>query len=162
MLESCLAPVVAQSGKVRHRFKVLLPQSRNRKKYDFAHYWVSGRHCVFNNWLEKLIRSLRSITGIVTVARELWQKGQHKEALGLLYRGAISWVITEEVAEIEESDTELDCVRRVHGGKVPEINGYFERLTRTWMGAAYGGVFPKEEGMEAIWSDWPFGGRRRR
>ncbi len=96
---------------------------------------------------------------LVAAARALWVEGRQKDSLGLLYRGAISWLVTQEVASISESDTELDCVRRLKEGEQKTLIAPFEELTSVWMGAAYGRVFPQDDLMEKIFSAWPFRGR---
>ena len=93
---------------------------------------------------------------LVEVARELWSQGRHKEALGLLYRGAISSLVTRQLVDIDESDTEMDCLDRVLIIGDPASPLYFEVLTTAWMGQAYARQSPDEETMQRIWSQWPF------
>lgn len=97
---------------------------------------------------------------VISTARHLWSQGQEKEALGLLYRASIGWLVEEDVVEIQESDTELDCVRRMKREKGSSLTPIFEKLTRHWMGAAYGGRFPADHQMEEVFTNWPFQGRR--
>jgi len=94
---------------------------------------------------------------LVEVARDLWEKGKRKEALGLLYRGAISSLVTRQLVDIEESDTEMDCLRRVIVSGEPASPQYFEALTTAWMVQAYALRSPDDELMQRIWSQWPFG-----
>jgi len=98
---------------------------------------------------------------VVAAARQLWLEGRAREAMSLLYRGAISWIVAEEVAEISESDTELDCVKRMRISADSPLVTRFETLTRLWMGTAYGGHLPQEDQLESVWSDWPFKGVRQ-
>ena len=94
--------------------------------------------------------------------RELWEAGQYQEALGLLYRGAISSLVTRQVVEIEESDTEMDCLRRVEAlGEVANA-GYFKRLSRAWISQAYARRVPDAETVSQLLADWPFDERRGR
>ena len=62
---------------------------------------------------------------VPAAAWELWRQGRHQEALGLLYRGAISRVIEVGRVEIQESDTEGDCVRRVDQAGAAAHPDYF-------------------------------------
>ena len=94
---------------------------------------------------------------LVEVAQELWNQGLRKEALGLLYRGAISSLITRQLVDIEESDTEMDCLHRVLSTGEPAYPQYFEALTTAWMMQAYALSSPNDELMQRIWSQWPFG-----
>ena len=99
---------------------------------------------------------------LVEAARRLWGEGQRKEALGLLYRGAISSLVSGQVVEIEESDTEMDCLRRVTGKGQAAHAGYFEILTEAWISEAYARQSPDEGTVERLWAEWPFGERRKR
>ena len=67
---------------------------------------------------------------VPAAAWALWQQGRHQEALGLLYRGAISRVIELGRVEIQESDTEGDCLRRVDAGRAGGASGIFPRHHR--------------------------------
>ncbi|MDB4508193.1 hypothetical protein N9051_01275 [Akkermansiaceae bacterium] len=92
---------------------------------------------------------------VPTEARKLWDAGQKREALALLYRGAISSLVSRDLVEIEESDTEMDCLRRLREKPVGE-SGYFENLTQLWIGIAYAKVTPEESQAVQLWSTWPF------
>lgn len=104
---------------------------------------------------EKLPRSL------VETARALWEKGKYHEALSLLYRGAISSLVSRQVVEIEESDTELDCLRRVLGQGESAHADYFRTLTEAWISEAYARRTPEESVARRLLSEWPFGERGR-
>lgn len=98
---------------------------------------------------------------VIDVARKLWREGRHHEALGLLYRSAISFLVARQLVEIGESDTELACLRRVsEAGEVAHAS-YFERLTEAWISEAYAGRTPGEQTAAALWQDWPFEGREK-
>lgn len=88
-------------------------------------------------------------------AMELWLAGRKQEALGLLYRGAISRLIETARLEIAESDTESDCLRRVAAGS-PVYEGYFGGLTRVWMRLAYARITPHDQEVGELCSAWPF------
>ncbi len=91
----------------------------------------------------------------------LWKQGRHQEALGLLYRGAISRVIELGRVEIRESDTEGDCLRRVDEAGAAVHPEYFRGITGVWMRLAYAGVFPDEETVGNLCRQWPFIERRK-
>ncbi len=86
----------------------------------------------------------------------LWKQGLRHEALGLLYRGTISKVIEVARVEIQESDTEGDCLRRVDRVGAAANPEYFRCLTQVWMGLAYGGREPVEAEIEQLCRSWPF------
>ena len=89
-------------------------------------------------------------------AWRLWQQGRRQEALGLLYRGAISRAIEHGRVEIHQADTEGDCLRRVEQAGAPAHPGYFRGLTRVWIALAYAGQAPADAAVEALCRDWPF------
>jgi len=94
---------------------------------------------------------------VPTAAWMLWQQGRHQESLGLLYRGAISRVIQSGQVEIQESDTEGDCLRRVEQVGTAVHPGYFRGITGAWSQLAYAGVSPPDAQVEALCREWPFG-----
>jgi hypothetical protein len=97
---------------------------------------------------------------IPSAALALWRQGRHREALGLLYRGAISRVIESARVEIRESDTEGDCLRRVEQAGEVARPEYFRGITGAWTRLAYAGRPPADVEMEALCRQWPFGERR--
>lgn len=94
---------------------------------------------------------------VPTAAWALWQQGRHQEALALLYRGAISRVIEIGRVDIQESDTEGDCVRRVETVGHAAHPEYFRGLTGVWIRLAYAGVNPADTEVHALCQQWPFG-----
>ena len=97
---------------------------------------------------------------IPAAALVLWRQGRHQEALGLLYRGAISRVIETARVEIRESDTEGDCLRRVEQAGATAQPDYFRGITGAWMRQAYARLDPDEVEIEALCKQWPFAERR--
>ena len=94
---------------------------------------------------------------IVGAARFAWNENRKKEALSLLYRGALSWLVESAQSPIRESDTEIDCLG--HARATPAAQGHFrymETLTVTWIGIAYGRLEPNEDDMEQLLQGWPF------
>jgi hypothetical protein len=89
--------------------------------------------------------------------RSLWLLGRPHEALGLLYRAAISRVITLARVEIQPSDTEGDCLRRVDLAGPAAYPDYFRGLTDVRIRLAYAGGFPVERELDALCRQWPYG-----
>ncbi|MDB4399877.1 DUF4129 domain-containing protein [Akkermansiaceae bacterium] len=92
---------------------------------------------------------------ILATAKKFWAEGRKKDALGLLYRGAISSMVSRDLVEIEESDTESECLRRLNGKDLPEYP-YFATLTNAWVSMAYAKEDPDEGTMGQLWEEWPF------
>jgi hypothetical protein len=97
---------------------------------------------------------------VPAAALALWRQGRHHEALGLLYRGAISRVIEAGRVEIRESDTEGDCLRRVEQAGSAAQPDYFRGITGAWTRLAYAGRRPEDLEVETLCRQWPFGERR--
>lgn len=93
-------------------------------------------------------------------ALKWWREGRHHDALCLLYRGAIARVIRGAGVEIQESDTEGDCLRRVDRAGERAHPRYFRGLTAAWMVIAYAGRRPADAEVEALCASWPFDERR--
>lgn len=98
---------------------------------------------------------------LVQTARRLWEEGRKKEALGLLYRGAISALVAGQIVEIEESDTEIDCLRRVTGAGEVAHASYFQVLTEAWISEAYARRTPDDQTVNVLCGNWPFGEERK-
>lgn len=90
----------------------------------------------------------------------LWLEGRHQQALGLLYRGSISRIVEIGRVEIEESDTEGDCLRRVQQGGAALHPEYFQDLTGIWIRQAYAGQQAADSEVRGLCGRWPFGERR--
>ena len=88
-------------------------------------------------------------------ALRLWQAGEPRLALGLLYRGALAHLIATDGIELRESDTEGDCVRQVAASGVRTKAGFFGQLTSAWERAAYAGRPPDMEQGRLLCADWP-------
>ena len=77
---------------------------------------------------------------IGAAARELWDRGEHRAALALLYRGLLSRLAHGYEVPIRDSSTEGDCLMlaaRILDARRIE---YATRLVRTWQRAIYGGL----------------------
>lgn len=87
-------------------------------------------------------------------ARELWLAGQASEAMGLLYRAALSRLIGRQGLEIEPGDTERDCVERVRRKGMGATAEFFERITRAWLVCAYSRTRPADEVALELCERW--------
>ncbi len=87
---------------------------------------------------------------IGAAARTLWQRGEHRAALSLLYRGALSRLVHTHAVPIRAASTEGDCLRlaRGHLGDAPER--FFAQLVTAWQLAVYGGRLPEADQVLAL------------
>jgi hypothetical protein len=73
-------------------------------------------------------------------ARTLWDGGDRREALALLYRGLLSRLAHVHGAAIRDSSTEGDCLEQASRHLDAERAAYAARLVGTWQRAVYGGA----------------------
>lgn len=93
---------------------------------------------------------------IVAAARAAWAGGDFKEALSLLYRGSLSWLVTRRRVPISDSDTEEECLTHVIMAGAQSESDYFRQLTGAWVQAAYARLPVSNAEMNALCDSWPF------
>jgi hypothetical protein len=91
---------------------------------------------------------------IAAAALELCAQQRLREALGLLYRGALSQLVHQHRVEVRAGDTEEDCLRRVAARGESSTTGYFAALVGAWQQAAYAGRAPAQPAAESLCRDW--------
>ena len=91
---------------------------------------------------------------VAGAAAALVREGRLREALSLLYRGALSVLVHRNHVPLAEGDTEGDCVRAARAALPEAAAEYFARLVQTWTGAAYAERLPDPAGAAALCRDW--------
>jgi uncharacterized protein DUF4129 len=91
---------------------------------------------------------------VAGTAAQLARDGKLREALSLLYRGALSVLVHRDHVPLAEGDTEGDCLRAAQQALPGDASGYFGRLVRAWQAAAYAGRLPGIAEAEALARDW--------
>ena len=76
---------------------------------------------------------------IGAAARALWDRGEHRAAQALLYRGLLSRLAHVHQVPIKDSSTEGDCLTLAARTLDASRLDYIARLIRTWQRATYGG-----------------------
>ena len=80
---------------------------------------------------------------IGAAARALWDRGDHRAALALLYRGLLSRLVHRHRVPIMDSSTEGDClVLAANHLTEASRRDYVSRLIRIWQRAVYGSQDP--------------------
>jgi Domain of unknown function (DUF4129) len=79
---------------------------------------------------------------IGSAARELWDSGEHRAALSLLYRGLLSRLVHVHNIPIRDSSTEGDTLELAASRMREDKRDYVTRLIRVWQHAVYGGQAP--------------------
>ncbi|SEQ66408.1 hypothetical protein SAMN03080615_02252 [Amphritea atlantica] len=87
-------------------------------------------------------------------ARKLIAEGAFREALSLLYRGALVYLVTQEHIEIPDSATEGECEQLVIDHRSASEADFFKSLTSHWLRMAYGHVVPAEAPVVELCQRW--------
>ncbi len=131
-------------------------------------YLVNNRHIFISRGASKApVRAPKVLMGmnitreslpddIVAAARAAWAAGDFKEALSLLYRGSLSWLVTRRRVPITDSDTEEDCLVQVLSAGDKTEADYFRQLTGAWVQVAYASLPASNAEMETLCDQWPF------
>jgi uncharacterized protein DUF4129 len=83
-------------------------------------------------------------------ALELWERGEQRAALALLYRGLLSRLAHVHGVPIRDSSTEGDCLRLAAARLTPQRSVYVTQLIRLWQRAVYGKIDPAAEEFRAL------------
>lgn len=93
---------------------------------------------------------------IVAAARAAWSAGHVREALSLLYRGALSRLVEQRRLAIRDSDTEDDCLMKAAAVVDGPVIQFFRQLTLVWVRAAYAGKEAEPAEFDSLCQTWPF------
>ena len=80
----------------------------------------------------------------------LWERGEQRAALALLYRGLLSRLVHVHSVPIRASSTEGECLTLAEPHLKAAGAGYAARLVAVWSAAVYGGVAPAAPGVQAL------------
>ena len=83
-------------------------------------------------------------------ALELWQHGEQRAALALLYRGTLSRLVHTHAVPIRASSTEGECLALARPRLAESSARYVARLIETWAAAVYGAREPRAGAVEAL------------
>jgi hypothetical protein len=87
-------------------------------------------------------------------ARALIESGRVREALSLLYRGALSVLVHRERLALGAGATENDCLRLVRTRCAAPTAMYFTKLVLVWQGAAYAARAPEPAVAAELCAGW--------
>ena len=92
---------------------------------------------------------------IAAESRRLWQNGQQRQALSLLYRGSLSRLVNDHLLELNDSMTEGDVLHCARNASLPEeLLGFLQQLTLAWQTVAYAHRQPPEDNVVHLLTDW--------
>jgi Domain of unknown function (DUF4129) len=92
---------------------------------------------------------------IAAAAKALAAQGRIREALSLLYRGALSALIHRHQIALSAADTEGDCLRAARKELPPGGAEFFGNLVQAWQRTAYAGRAPDIPAVDALCTQWP-------
>lgn len=91
---------------------------------------------------------------IGATAAALWQRGDHRAALSLLYRGALSRLVHDHAVPIRAASTEGECVALACARLDSASGAFFAGLVSAWQQAVYGARLPAAGQVLALCSDF--------
>ena len=87
-------------------------------------------------------------------ARALWDRGEHRAALALLYRGLLSRLAHVHRLPIRDSTTEGDCLALAGTHLTERRREYTAQLVRVWQRAVYGGEEATSSAVHGLCDDF--------
>ncbi|HEY4081920.1 MAG TPA: DUF4129 domain-containing protein [Burkholderiaceae bacterium] len=87
---------------------------------------------------------------IGAAARALWQRGDLRGALSLLYRGALSRLVHQHGVPIRAASTEGECLALASRRMAVAPQAYLAQLVSCWQAAAYAHRMPAEQDLEML------------
>ena len=91
---------------------------------------------------------------IGAAARALWDRGEHRAALALLYRGTLSRLAHVHRVPIRDSSTEGDCLSMAARHLTQQKRDYTVVLVRVWQQFVYGGEDVETSTVYALCRDF--------
>ncbi|WP_028582525.1 hypothetical protein [Desulfogranum japonicum] len=91
---------------------------------------------------------------IVAVCRKMLEKKEFRQAIGLLYRSSLSWMVHRQNMVLEGSMTEKECEAMVSLGRPDAEAAYFQTLTEHWIRTAYGHQVFEPEIYHTLLTGW--------
>ena len=91
---------------------------------------------------------------VAAAALAALRDGRSREALSLLYRGALSALVHRYEVPLLAGYTEGDCVRAARGSLPEPGVAYFRQLVGAWQAVAYASQTPPAAGVEQLCGTW--------
>jgi hypothetical protein len=91
---------------------------------------------------------------VAEAALAMWNEGAQREALGLIYRAALSALIDRFSCELNAADTEGECLEKARAVLPGPGISYLQQLTRAWQFAAYAHALPEDSQFAELCRSW--------
>ena len=85
----------------------------------------------------------------------LWNAGEKRQALGLLYRSCVFSAVTRHGVRLPHSATEGVCVAAIGQQTDVAQSDYFRKVVSAWIRCAYGYRIPEDDLMLPLCNEWP-------
>ena len=85
----------------------------------------------------------------------LWEAGQKRDALSLLYRASVFAAVANLGVRLPDSATESACVAAVSRQAGREQSQYFRDVVTAWVYLAYGAYEPSDKTVRGLAKGWP-------
>jgi hypothetical protein len=92
---------------------------------------------------------------LAAAVRGLWNEGQPRAALALLYRAAVRRLGATLDVELPVGATESECLRCARRLDDAAPRALFGAIVRHWQSAAYADRLPRRDEVEALLEAWP-------
>jgi len=96
---------------------------------------------------------------VAGAVRALWQQGQHRAALALLYRATLSRLVSRQSLKLHHGATEGECLAQARNanaaGTLDNASlALADQATTLWLNAAYGARWPAADTVTALCTRW--------
>lgn len=92
---------------------------------------------------------------VPAAVRALWDQGERRNALALLYRATLSRLVTLHGLRLAQGATEGDCLRMARQAALPPARyDVADTVTTLWLNGAYGGRWPDSAAVHAACGAW--------
>jgi len=96
---------------------------------------------------------------VAGAVRSLWQQGQQRAALALLYRATLSRLVSQQSLKLHQGDTEGECLARARNANAAGALDHAslalaDQATTLWLNAAYGARWPAADTVASLCSSW--------
>jgi hypothetical protein len=91
---------------------------------------------------------------IGSAAAALWQAGDQRGALSLLYRGALSRLVHEYALPIRSASTEGECLTLASSRLDTTRSDFFAKLVSIWQYAVYGNQMPENNQALGLFNEF--------
>jgi hypothetical protein len=87
---------------------------------------------------------------IAEAVLRLWQEGQHRQALSLLYRATLSRLVHQYAVPIKAASTEGECIALADTRLDTERSALVQQLVTAWQRATYGSQLPSSHTLKQL------------